>query len=361
MTDNLNTKHGNRHSARLIIGLMMIVISVILAVVFYFQTAIKSSTFTEKSIRESSATTTDMEMPRQETEGERLERLRQAALMEIDVMRRDAALEFQEAAAAHEQAVRIAMRNTINETIEEAHGRVPDYAEWIIGWEATLDMAKALWNDNLEEVLVAAAEKRLLSRVMIENRLNQVAVNLSQESGIKAEAIAMRYENRFAGLLAGFEEPVRMQIPPVKFLSVASANICNPVIAGNAMGMTSFIGSMLLVSFAADKFVQRLGKQITIKAGSKIVRIGSGPIGWVIGFAGGYMVEKGVDEYYVKPRLVQELNQQLDQVQTMLLGHDFIEKAASAQALPLHNIARELQQPITMAAVTQQEQISNYH
>lgn len=358
MTVRLKTPNTDKGSARLIIGLLMIFISLILAVVFYCQTEIESSSFPAKSISASSAPVNQMGTPRPETEQERLERRRREALAEIDMMRRDAALEFQEAAAKHEQTARIAIREAVIETIDEARGRVSNYAEWMIGWEATLDMAKAMWNGSLEKYLVDAAEKRLISGEMIENRLNREAVNLSQEAGIKAETIAMRYENRFASLLAGLEEPVMLQMPSVEFLSVTSANISNPVITGNVMGTTSFIGSTLLTSFAADRFVKRLGKQITIKAGSKIVRVGSGPVGWVIGLAGGYLVEKGVDEYYVKPHLEKELNQQLDQIQAKLLGHAFIEETASTQALPLLNIARELKQPITMAAVSQQEQIS---
>ncbi len=352
---------SNSSTIGLIVGLLMITISVILAVVFYFQTEPVSNGHVDDLVKENEVMIDASALYRPETEEERLERLRRAALAEIDMLRRDAALEFQEAAAKHEQAVRIAIRDAVIESIDEARGRVPDYAEWMIGWEATLDMAKAMWNDNLEAFLVDTAEKRLISGSAIENHVEQKTSKLYHEAASEAETISMRYENRFASLLAGLEEPLRAQMPSVEFLSVTSANISNPVITGNVMGMSSFIGSMLLTSFAAEKFVKQLGKQVTIKAGGKIVRVGSGPVGWVIGLAGGILVEKGVDEYYIKPRLVQDLNQQLDQIQAMLLGHNFIEEAAHAQALPMLNIAKTLKQPITMAAAGEHEQNGNLY
>ena len=76
------------------------------------------------------------------------------------------------------------------------------------------------------------------------------------------------------------------------------------------------------------------------------MRVGSGPIGWAISLGGGYLVEKGVDEYYLKPRLEEELNRQLDQLQAGLLGQAFIQKAAYAQALPLRTIATEIMERV---------------
>lgn len=361
MTERLRAPNKNKSSVRLIIGALMIFISLILAVVFYFQTELLSKMDTADSVRENTMAIDPPVLYSPENEQERLDRVRQAALFEIDTMRRDAAIEFQELAATHEQNIRVAIMGTITESIDEARGRVPDYAEWMISCEATFDMAKALWDESLEEFLVDAAEKRLISGATIENRLEQVAVKMSYDAAAEAENIAMRYENRFATLLAGLEEPVKMQMPVVEFLSVTSANISNPVITGNLMGMTSFIGASFVLSFAAEKFIKRLGKQITIKAGSKIVRMGSGPVGWVIGIGGGYLVEKGIDEYYVKPQLEQELHQQLNQVQALLLEHAFIAETATAYALPLLKIAMELQQPITMATVTKQEHIGEYY
>jgi hypothetical protein len=361
MTVRFRAPNKDKSSARLIIGALMIFISLILAVVFYFQTELLSNRDTDDFVRENTIAINPPELYSPETEKERLERLRQAALFEIHTMRRDAAIDFQKLAATHEQTARIAIRNTIIDSIDEARGRVPGYAEWMISGEATFDMAKALWNESLEVFLIDAAKERLISDATLGNRLEQVSVKLSYDAATEAENIAMHYENRFATLLAGMEEPVKMQMPTVEFISITEARIGNPVITGNVMGMTSFIGSAFILSFAAEKFIKRLGKQITIKAGSKIVRVGSGPVGWVIGLAGGYLVEKGVDEYYVKPHLEKELNQQLDQIQAMLLGHDFIEEAAHAQALPIHNIAKALKQPITMAAASQQEQNSHLY
>ena len=342
MTDKASRKNGNNGSACLLLGILIIMLSVFLAVVFYVQTEAPSTQVPSMAPVQEAVSGNKPEEPVPETEQERLERMKREVMEKINGLRRDAAQEFKEAAVAHEQAACDALRAVVIQAIGEAHGKVPKYADWLIGWEATWGMAKAWWNEKLDIFLSQAAEKNLISQKELQDRLQVESQKLAQEAGIKGAEIAIRYENRFASLLAGLEEPIRVQMPVLQFNSVTKANMSNPVITGNLAGIGSFIGSSLLAAYAERRFVEWVGEKIAIKAGSKVVRIGSGPIGWAISLGGGYLVEKGVDEYYLKPRLEKELNHQLDQLQTGLLDQTFIQEAAYAQASPLRTIATEI-------------------
>jgi len=342
MTDNASQKDGNNGSACLLLGILMIMISVILVVVFYFQTEYASTPIPSTAPVQEAVSGSKHEEPKPETEQERQDRMKREAMEKINGLRRDAAQEFKEAAVIQEQAARDALRNVVIQAVDEAHGKVPKYADWLISWEATWEMAKAWWNKNLDKFLSQAAERNLISQKELQTRLQVESQRLAQEAGIKGAEIAIRYENRFASLLAGLEEPIRVQMPALQFNSVTKANMSNPVITGNLAGISSFIGSSLLAAYGERRFVEWVGEKIAIKAGSKVVRIGSGPVGWVVSICGGYLVEKGVDKYYLKPRLEEELNRQLDQFQAGLLDHAFMQEAAYAQALPLRVIAKEI-------------------
>ena len=327
------------HILHLIFGLLMIAISIVLAFVFYFQTGITYA----PSIYNSSS------VIKQQEEQEHQELLRKEGLEKINVIRREAALEFQELAAIHKQNVISAFREAIIEEISAAHNRVSDYVEWLISWEATWEMVKAWWDNDLDLLLIQTSEKRLLSKEAIHGRLQTKATILNQEAASMAEAIAIRYENRFASLLYSLDEPIRVQMPPIAFKTITESNINNPVITGNLAGMSSFIGATVLAAYGERRFIEWLGGKIAIKAGSKVVRVGTGPIGWAVSLGGGYLVEKGLDEYYLKPRLTEEINRQLDQIKEALLSHYFIAEEASTQALPFLNIAKELEQSLNMA------------
>lgn len=342
MTDKTSRKNRNNGSICLILGILMTIFSVILAVVFYFQTESASTQVPSMAPVSGTVYSNKYEGPTPETEQERLERMKREAMEKINGLRRDAAREFQEAAVIHEQAAREALRNVVVQAVGEAHGKVPKHVDWLISWEATLGMAKAWWNENLDIFLSQAAENNLISQKELQDRLQVESQRLAQEAGIKGSEIAIRYENRFASLLAGLEEPVRVQMPVVQLNSVTKADMSNPVIMGNMAGISSFIGSTLLGNYAERRFVKWIGEKIAIKAGSKVVRIGSGPVGWAVSIGGGLLVEKGVDEYYLKPRLEKELNSQLDQLQAELLDHSFIQEAACAQVLALRTIATEI-------------------
>jgi hypothetical protein len=342
MTDKASRKNGNNGSVCLLLGILMLILSVILAVVFYDQTETGWTPAPSMVPVQGSVSGNKSEEPKSETEQEHLEQIKREAMVKINDLQRDAAQEFQEAASGHEQAVRTALRTVVIQAIGEAHRKVPQYADWLIGWEATWDMAKAWWDENLDTFLSQAAEKNLISQKELQNRLQVESQRLALEAGSKGAEIAIRYENRFASLLAGLDEHVRVQMPTLQLNSVTKANMSNPVITGNMAGISSFIGSSLLANYGERRFVKWIGEQVTIKAGSKVVRVGSGPIGWAISLGGGYLVEKGVDEYYIKPRLEEELNSQLNQLQTGLLDHAFIQEAATAQALPLRTIATEI-------------------
>jgi hypothetical protein len=342
MTDDASRKYRNNGSISLLLGILMLLLSLVLSVVFYFQTELLSTPAPSMVPVQESVSGNKPEEPKTETEQGRLERMKREAMVKINGLRRDAAQEFQEAASGHEQAVRTALRTVVIQAIGEAHRKVPQYADWLIGWEATWDMAKAWWNENLDTFLSQAAERNLISQTELQNRLQVESQRLAQEAGSKGAEIAIRYENRFASLLAGLDEPVRVQMPALQLNSVTKANMSNPVITGNLAGISSFIGSSLLAAYGERRFVEWVGEKVAIKAGSKVVRVGSGPIGWAVSLGGGYLVEKGVDEYYIKPRLEEELNSQLNQLQAGLLDRAFIQEASTAQALPLRTIATEI-------------------
>lgn len=342
MPEKASRKYANNGSACLLLGILMLILSVILSVVFYIQTDSASTPVTSTVPTQGSVNGSKPVEPRPETDQERQERMKQEAIGKINGLRRDASQEFQEAAVLHEQAVRDALCNVVTKAVGEAHRKVPKYADWLIGWDATWEMAKAWWNETLEIFLSQASERNLISQKELQNRLQVESQRFAQEASIKATDIAIRYENRFASLLAGLDEPIRVQMPVLQFNSVTKANMSNPVITGNLAGISSFIGSSLLAAYGERRFVEWVGEKIAIKAGSKVVRIGSGPVGWLVSLGGGYLVEKGVDEYYLKPRLEEELNRQLDQFQAGLLDHTFIQEAAYAQSLPLRAIATEI-------------------
>jgi len=343
MTDKAYRKNG---FISLLLGILMIMVSVVLAMVFYDQTEPPSTPVPSMAPVQQADAGNKLEESKPETEQERLERMKRDAMEKISGLKRDAAREFQDAAVVHEQAAREALRNVVIQAAREAHGKVPKYADWLISWEATWEMAKAWWNENLDIFLSQAAEKNLISQKELQNRLQVESQRLAQEAGIKGAEIAIRYENRFASLLAGLEEPIRVQMPTLQLNSVTKANMSNPVITGNLAGISSFIGSSVLSAYWERRFVEWVGEKVAIKAGSKVVRVGSGPIGWAVSLGGGYLVEKGVDEYYLKPRLEEELNRQLDQLQAGLLDQAFIQEAAYAQALPLRTIATEIMERV---------------
>lgn len=294
------------------------------------------------------------EVPPPETEAERIERRKREAIEAINAMRQAAARELRELAEKHEQEVRNALTTVLVKEIAAAHLRVPAYTDWLVTWEATWEMAKAWWNDDLESFLCKAGEERLLSAATIQARLEGETRKLAQAGAERATYIVIQYENRFTSLLAGLDEQVRVQMPPVAFPSIARADLNNPVVLGNMAGVSSFVGTALLASYGEQRFVQWLGKEATIKAGSKVVRIGSGPVGWVVSLVGGYLAEKGLDEYVIKPRLAEELHRQLDQAAAELLKDPFIEDTTHAQVLPLREMAEGVSQPVRLCDLTQQ-------
>lgn len=342
MDDKGSIKRGNDHSARLFLGLLMLILSGLLTVVFCLQTAERWGGWVHRDTPNNPDTIIKTEVPPPETEEARKERQRQEALEKLSTLRQDAARELQELAARHEQESRAALMKVLAEEIAVAHRRVPAYVNWLVGWEATWEMSKAWWNDEIETFLVQAGEKNLLSAAVIHARLENEARTLAQVAAEKAVCVAVKYENRFTGLLASLDEQVRVQMPPFEFPSITKGDIGNPVIMGNMAGVSSFVGGSLMAIYGERSFVQWVGNKISIKAGSKIIRIGSGPVGWIISFGGGYLAEKGLDEYIIKPRLTEELHRQIDQVETALLKHSFIDEMASAQAASLREMASTL-------------------
>ena len=159
----------------------------------------------------------------------------------------------------------------------------------------------------------------------------------------KADVISSNYQDRVATVLARFDCPTLPTDPQFATLTLLTNRLKTAAIVGNASGISSFVGSMLVGSFAEKRFVMWLGKELALKAGGKVIRLGTGPVGWVVGFTIGLGVEWAADKYLFKPHLATELNSQLDNVQSqMLRAGGPVSQIASAQAELVRTIAAEL-------------------
>ena len=278
---------------------------------------------------------------------------RQQALAKLNGIRKEAAGDFAKLGTRHEAAARLRLQTTVHETTAAAKHRVPGYASWLLSYEASWEMLKAWKHHEIPAMLARESEKRMLSREAVSASLGAEDRRLNDELGKEAETLSGQYDNRVASVLALLDEPVRAQLPEFGFGKVTRAQFSNPVIQANLAGIGNFVGSSLVLSYGIERFVQWLGPKIAMKGASKLVRVGSGPVGWVIGLAGGIAIEKAIDETVIKPRLVAELNSQLDQVEACLIAKNGpCDSIAKEQARRARKISETLAVPMAARVAT---------
>ena len=262
---------------------------------------------------------------------------------ELQELRKAASSDFQYLAITHEKEAHERLANAVQLCVDRSRSRVDSYAEWLLSYEATFAIVKAWYNNSLDSEMARFSQEKLLSQQELIDSLNSEAERLQADMAGKADVISSNYQDRVATVLARFDCPTLPTDPQFATLTLLTNRLKTAAIVGNASGISSFVGSMLVGSFAEKRFVTWLGEKLALKAGSKLIRWGTGPVGWVVGLTIGLGAEWAADKYLFKPHMVTELNSQLDNVQSqMLRAGGPVSQTASAQADLVRTIAAEL-------------------
>jgi hypothetical protein len=270
------------------------------------------------------------------------------AIAEVNKLRREAAGKFRKLADDHEIAARQRLANAITRRVEQSRQREAAYADWLLSTGATLKMAKAWYDDGLAEMLETATEQRMLSRQELAEAVNSQAGSLRADLVTRADEISRDYNDRIAAVLKRFDASDRLKIEAVQLPRYSAEDMRNPAINANLESLANFIGIGLIGDYAGSKFVSWLGTKVVATAGIDAVFADTGPVGWVAGLTVGLGTQWAIDKYYIKPRLLRELDGQLDSIKLQLLAADGpVFKLASDQADLARQAATELEKPLS--------------
>lgn len=266
-------------------------------------------------------------------------------LAELKTLRQGAASELLALAPAHEALTREKLAGVLQDQIQAARGRVDGYADWLLSYKATWPLGKAWYDGRLGPEMVRLSEEKLLSSQQMTESLGAETERLQVSLAEQTAAISSKYQDRVVSILAHFDEASVAN--PLELGRAIVAPIQAPALVANASGISSFVGSTFAGSFAEKKFVTWLAKKIALKAGSKVLRVGTGPVGWVVGLSIGWAGERAADNYLFKPQLASNLNAQLTECERQLLAANGpVAQIAAAQGQIIRSAAADLAKPV---------------
>jgi hypothetical protein len=270
------------------------------------------------------------------------------AVAEVNRLRRQAAAKFRELAGDHEASARQRLAKTITQRVEQSRQREDAYADWLLSTGATLKLAKAWYDDRLAEMLDAATEERMLSRRDLAEAVNGEAESLRADLITSADEISRDYNDRIASALIKFDMSDRLKIEAIQLPRYSMKEMKGPTVASNVGSLANFIGAGFLGDYAGTTFVSWLGTKVAVTAGSDMAFADTGPVGWIAGLTVGVGAQWAVDKYWIKPRLLRELDSQLNSVKARLLAPNSpVLKLATDQADLAMQAATELEKPIS--------------
>ena len=117
------------------------------------------------------------------------------------------------------------------------------------------------------------------------------------------------------------------------------------------------VANVLLSTAAVAAGLEQLGVWLAPKIGCKVagkgLRTGTGPVGWAVSFAGGWYVEKKIDEHLLLPALESRLQEHLDTVAISLLRTDGpAAQLATEQSKLALRMAEDLERPRSLRLST---------
>jgi hypothetical protein len=188
----------------------------------------------------------------------------------------------------------------------------------------------------------------MLSREELAEAANSEAESLRADLVTHADEISRDYNDRIAAVLKRFDESGRLKIEEVQLPQYSAEAMKGPTVVYNLESLANFIGAGLAGDYAGTRFVSWLGTKIAVTGGSDVVFADTGPIGWIAGITVGLGAQWAIDKFWIKPRLLRELDSQLDSVEGQLLkANSPVLRLASEQSDLARQAAIELEKPIS--------------
>ncbi len=274
--------------------------------------------------------------------------LRAKAVAAVNKLRREAAGKFQELANDHEAIARKRLASAVTQCVERSRQKKDSYADWLLSTGATLKFAQAWYNNRLAGMLEAATEQRLLSRQELAGAANGEAESLRADLITRADEISREYNDRIAAVLKQFDVADQLKVEAVQLPHYSVDEMKGPAVASNLESLANFIGAGLVGDYAGKEFISWLGTKVAVTAGSDLAFADTGPVGWIAGLTVGFAAQWAVDKYWIKPRLLRELDGQLDNVERKLLSvNSPVLKLAADQADLARQAAKQLEKPFS--------------
>ena len=274
------------------------------------------------------------------------------ASAELDHLRHHAAGEFRQLAATHEVTARTRLERVLQIELARARGRVPEFAAWLLSFDAVGTLGAAWWNDRVAEKLAEQSEQRLISGPEVSAHLQRQVDKLREDLGSATDEISRRHVDRIASVLSRLDEPTRRA---VEFSSLGTdvADMVPVVHRYQAAEVANVLLGTAAVTAGLESLGRWLAPKIGFKLASKGIRTGTGPVGWAVSLAGGWYVEKKIDEHLILPSLESRLQKHLDTVAISLLRTDGpAAQLAKEQSKLVLRMAEDLERPRTHSPST---------